>query len=106
MVDGLFVCVTLTRKAPFGSILKAIDKAPAMAGMLLLIDVRTSRLADPTIHALLGAELARKFARARRVALVVDEDVISYNAERAAHGLLDLRVITDKSEATSWLSRA
>lgn len=86
--------------------LRGIARAPDMANNLL-VDVRCVGVADPTEHALLGSQLASHFRKAPRIALVVDEALLTYHSERAARRAgADLRVFTTLDDAQRWLQPA
>ena len=83
---------------------RAMAQVPRFEGNLM-IDVRSVGVSSGTEHALLGSEMASRFPRVTRIALVVDEDLITYNSERAARRAgTDLRVFTTMDDARRWLA--
>src|SRR4051812_17315093 len=88
-----------------GDMLNAISRAPNHADRNLLIDASAIYGQDPTGHALLGEHMASKLSQARKIAVLVPEDVVSYNSERAARRKgADLRVFTQRADAERWLA--
>jgi hypothetical protein len=102
--SGKFILVEVTETPDLRQLLSIIDNAPAVVGKGLLVDFSAQALADPSAHALLGDHMAAAFAKATRIAIVVRDDVVSYNSERVARRRrINLRVFTDRSEAEGWI---
>ncbi|MEO5671673.1 MAG: hypothetical protein ABIR26_13340 [Ramlibacter sp.] len=100
-----WMCVTLPSDSTFSNMVHILKAAPSLAGDNLIIDASAIALADPVMHALLGDQMALHF-KARKVAVVVPEDLISYNSERVAQSQqLNLRVFVALAEAQLWVVR-
>ena len=98
-----WVYVRLPPKMSSGTALSAIAAAPRMNGGNLILDASALGISDTAAHAIIGDELARTL-KPRRLALVVPEDILSYNSERAAQRVgLNLRTFTSLDEAEKWV---
>ena len=98
-----WVYVKLPPKMSPSAALSAIAAAPRMNGGNLILDASELGISDPAAHALIGNELARAL-KPDRLALVVPEEILSYNSERAAQKSgLNLRTFTSLDEAERWV---
>ena len=105
VVRDRWTYVKVTGGLGLDELLGAIQRAPNVEGTNVLIDVsRLANVSDAVAHALLGEQMASSLAKAGRIALLVHEDCITYNAERAARVRVNLRTFTAMAEAESWLS--
>jgi len=100
-----WIYIRIPAGAVMGDLFRNISQAPKQPDRKLLIDVSAlDKLHDSTSHALLGEHMALHMSQVRKVALLVGEDIISYNSERTARRMgLDLRVFTERGDAERWL---